>query len=73
MKRYDTPPSECLKTMGYFAKTRTLEVEFMDGHIYQYYGISPQQYLQFTKMIKSYGKMFNRYVRWARIPYKRIK
>jgi hypothetical protein len=36
--------SSHLKKVGYDAHSNTLTIEFKDGHIYEYYGVSPAIY-----------------------------
>jgi KTSC domain len=36
--------STSLASIGYDPETSTLEVEFLNGHLYQYFGVPPQAY-----------------------------
>lgn len=49
--------SSCLKSVGYDFKSRILEVEFPNGDIYQYHGVSPELYKDLMN-VSSLGKFF---------------
>ena len=54
--------SSNVAAVGFDEGTQTLEIEFHNGGIYQYYGVPEHM---FTKMIQapSAGKFFNMYVK----------
>lgn len=50
-----TVTSSMLKSVGYQPETQTLETEFNNGDVYQYYQVTSDMYAAMTKA-KSYGK-----------------
>jgi hypothetical protein len=50
--------SSNIKSVGYDAETRTLEVEFLSGGIYQHTDISPEQHRALIES-ESPGKFYN--------------
>jgi len=54
--------SSSIAAVGYDAGTRTLEIEFHNGRIYQFFGIAPQM-AEALRAAKSTGAYFNKYVR----------
>ncbi len=56
--------------VGFDAGTQTLEIEFHNGGVYQYYGVPEHM---FTEMIHapSAGKFLNMYIK-DRYPYSRV-
>ena len=69
MERY-TVASSNIASVGYDSASETLEVEFLNGTRYQYYGVSQGLY---DKMMQeaSKGRFLNRYIR-DRYPYSRV-
>lgn len=63
--------SSNLQSIGYDPVSRTLEVEFTNGSIYQYTGVSTTIY-QELMAASSHGTYFARYVRTS-YPYTRIR
>lgn len=59
-----------LGAVGYDAKTRTLEVEFLNDRVYQYRGV-PQNIHDQLMRASSKGRFFNTYVRDS-YPFSRI-
>lgn len=55
---------------GYDEASQTLEVEFSNGHVYQYYNVGPDCHEQFMQA-PSKGQFLNAYIRNA-YPYSRI-
>jgi non-canonical purine NTP pyrophosphatase (RdgB/HAM1 family) len=57
-------------SIGYDAKSRTLEIEFKEGRIYQYFDVEPDIYQRFTRA-ESYGEYFfasiNKHYRYKRV------
>ena len=52
--------SDCIASAGY--EKGTLEIEFTDGSIYTYYGVSPLVWANFLR-VTSKGWFFNKYIR----------
>jgi hypothetical protein len=63
--------SSNLASVGYDPNTRTLEVQFHSGGIYQYSGV-PQPVYADLMAASSHGRFFDRYVKKARYPYRKI-
>ncbi|RAI44344.1 KTSC domain-containing protein [Rhodoplanes roseus] len=57
-------------SIGYDNATETLEVEFLNGGIYQYYNVSGELYEQF-RAAGSKGQFLARYIKNA-YPYSRV-
>ena len=62
--------SSMLKAIGYDDGTETLEVEFVNGRVYQYYGVPENTHSQFMGA-SSKGQFFNIYIK-NRYPYSRV-
>lgn len=62
--------STCIDRIGYEVRTRILRVEFSNGRIYDYYGVSPETFREF-ETAGSRGTYYNRHVRDA-FPYRRV-
>jgi hypothetical protein len=56
--------SESLKSVGYDSQTRTLEVEFQDGDVYQYFNVPPVVHRDLLAA-PSIGQYFAYYIRNA--------
>jgi KTSC domain len=54
--------SSSIAAVGYDAGTRTLEIEFHNGRIYQFFGV-PHEMAQALRAAESTGAYFNKYVR----------
>lgn len=54
--------SSSIASVGYDEATKTLEIEFHNGRIYQFFDIPPQMAEAF-RAAKSTGAYFNKYVR----------
>ncbi len=69
MQRLPVESSD-LVAIGYDAKTRTLEIEFKEGRVYQYVDVEPDVYERFTRT-DSYGEYFyahiNKHYRYKRL------
>lgn len=63
-------PSTNIASIGYDEATETLEVEFLDGSIYQYYNVQMNIYEQIMQA-GSKGKFLNTYIKNA-YPYSRV-
>ena len=66
----DPVASSNIASAGYDESTQTLEVEFTNGTVYQYYNVSAALFDQF-KMAGSKGKFLNTYIKNA-YPYSRV-
>ena len=62
--------SSNLRSVGYDSSTKTLEIEFNSGGVYQYYGVPPIVYQELMNA-PSHGKYFHAHIkgvyRYARI------
>jgi len=62
--------SSNIKSIGYELKSKTLEIEFHDGGIYQYFEV-PETVFHGLMGVPSHGSYFHRYIkdkyRWAKI------
>ena len=65
-----TVSSSNVKAVGYDAGTQTLEVEFLNGGVYQYYGVPDQLHAQFMRA-PSKGQFVHYYIK-NRYPYSRV-
>ena len=54
-----------VKSIGYNAEEKTLEVEFQSGGIYQYAGVQPEMYADLLKA-ESVGRFVSQVVRAGR-------
>lgn len=61
MERYNVASSN-IRSIGYDGQTQTLEVEFLDGAVYQYYGVPENIYDQIMRA-QSKGQFLNAYIR----------
>lgn len=59
-----------LTSVGYDAETGTLEVEFSNGRVYQYYGVPNNMHDQLMRA-PSKGQFFNFYIRNS-YPFSRV-
>lgn len=50
--------SSNLASVGYDASSLTLEVEFKDGGVYQYFDVPPSEYEALMQATSSHGKYF---------------
>ena len=62
--------SSNISSIGYDGATQTLEVEFQNGSVYQYYGV-PEMLNQEIMQASSKGQFLNQYIRNA-YPYSRV-
>lgn len=69
MERYVVASSN-LRSVGYDANSQTLEVEFINGTIYQYYGVPENIHEQLMQQ-QSKGRFLNIYIR-NQYPYSRV-
>ena len=54
--------SSSIASVGYDEASRTLEIEFHNGRIYQFFGVPPQM-AQALRAAPSTGAYFNKYLR----------
>jgi hypothetical protein len=66
----DPVASSNLISVGYDEPAQTLEVEFANGTVYQYYNVGSDLYDQFMRS-SSKGQFLNTYIRNA-YPYSRV-
>lgn len=69
MERYQVASSN-VASIGFDEATQTLEVEFLNGTVYQYYNVSEYMYQQLTHA-PSKGRFLNTYIKNA-FPYSRV-
>ena len=62
--------SSNVASVGYDEQTETLEVEFLNGTVYQYFNVGVDLYEQ-LKLAPSKGQFLNTYIRSA-YPYSRV-
>ena len=62
--------SSNIASVGYDEPSQTLEVEFLNGSIYQYYNVPPNMHQQLMQA-GSQGKFLNTYIKNA-YPYSRV-
>ncbi len=55
--------SSNVASVGYDESTSTLEVEFHNGGIYQYFGVPVQHFVNLTNGIGSVGEYLGQYVK----------
>jgi len=66
----DQVSSTNIRSIGYDAGTQTLEVEFLSGSVYQYYGVSGVLHEEMMRAA-SKGRFLNQYIKNA-YPYSRV-
>ncbi len=54
--------SEMIKSIGYDASTSTLEIEFNNGNVWQYYDFSESSWFE-MRSYGSFGKYFHKYIK----------
>jgi hypothetical protein len=69
MERYNVASSN-VQSIGYDPQSGTLEVEFVVGTIYQYYGVPENMYAQLMRE-SSKGRFLNAYIK-NQYPYSRV-
>jgi hypothetical protein len=68
-----TPVSSSnIKSIGYDSQSNTLEVEFRDGSIYQYYSVLPHIYNGLMRA-SSHGQYLDDYVKKGGYRYRKIR
>ncbi|WP_122670378.1 KTSC domain-containing protein [Pseudomonas viridiflava] len=66
----DAVSSSNIMSAGYDSASETMELEFKDGSVYQYYNVSEHLYEQF-KSAPSKGQFFHMYIRNS-VPFSRV-
>ncbi|EOD8991803.1 KTSC domain-containing protein [Klebsiella variicola] len=66
----DAVSSSNIMSAGYDPASETMEIEFKDGAVYQYYNVSEHLYSQFESA-PSKGQFFNIYIKNA-VPFSRV-
>ncbi len=66
----ETVASSSVASLGYDEQTETLEVEFLNGTVYQYFNVAPDLYEQ-LKAAPSKGQFLHTYIRNS-FPYSRV-
>lgn len=66
----ETVASSNVRSVGYDGPSQTLEVEFQNGSVYQYYNVPENIYNEFMKA-PSKGVFLNTYIR-TQYPYSRV-
>lgn len=69
MERYSVASSN-IASVGYDEGSQTLEVEFLNGSVYQYYNVPPNMHEQLMQG-GSKGRFLNTYIKNA-YPYSRV-
>ena len=69
MQKYSVASSN-IASVGYDSATETLEVEFLNGSVYQYYNVPENMYNQLMKE-DSKGRFLHCYIKNA-YPYSRV-
>lgn len=62
--------SSNVKAIGYDRHTQTLEVEFLNGRVYQYYGVPENMHSQFMQ-VPSKGKFLHTCIK-DQFPFSRV-
>lgn len=69
MDKYNVASSN-VRTVGYNEPAETLEVEFLNGRVYQYYGVPKHMHGRFMAA-QSKGQFLNTYIK-NQYPYSRV-
>ncbi|MFV2016264.1 MAG: KTSC domain-containing protein [Candidatus Heimdallarchaeota archaeon] len=64
--------SSNLKSVGYDPETKTLEIEFLNGGLYQYFSI-PESIYNGLMSASSHGSYFDQYVKKGGYTYKKLR
>ena len=70
MDKHSVASSSTVRAIGYDPQTQTLEVEFLSGLVYQYYGVPDHIHDQMMEA-PSKGRFLNTYIRDC-YPYSRV-
>ena len=64
--------SSNLASVGYDPETKTLEIEFLNGGLYQYFNV-PESIYNGLMAASSHGSYFDQYVKKGGYRYKKIR
>ena len=64
--------SSNLKAVGYDAATKTLEIEFLNGGLYQYSSL-PQSIYDGLMAASSHGQYFDSHIKKGGFPYRKLR
>lgn len=64
--------SSNLKAVGYDSATKTLEIEFLDGGLYEYFGV-PASVHQGLMSASSHGQYFDQYIKKGGYRYNKLR
>lgn len=64
--------STTVLTVGYDSESKTLEVQFTGGKIYQYYDVPPQMY-ELLLQAESSGEFLNKVIKKQKYKFKQIR
>ena len=64
--------SSNLKAVGYDHETKTLEIEFLNGGLYQYSGV-PLSVYQGLKSASSHGQYFDSHIKKGGYSYRKLR
>jgi hypothetical protein len=64
--------SSNLASVGYAAESKTLEIEFQNGSIYQYFNV-PKNIYSGLMSAASHGSYFDAYIKKGGFAYKQVK
>lgn len=64
--------SSNLESVGYDPTTQTLEIEFLNGGLYQYSGV-PESVYQGLMSASSHGQYFDQYIKKGGYPYRKLR
>ena len=70
MDKHPVASSSTVRAIGYDSQAQTLEVEFLSGWVYQYYGVPDHMHDQMMEA-PSKGRFLNMYIR-DNYPYSRV-
>ena len=70
MNKHSVASSSTVRAIGYDPQSQTLEVEFLSGAVYQYYGVPDHMHEQMMEA-PSKGRFLNMYIR-DNYPYSRV-
>lgn len=64
--------SSNLKAVGYDPATKTLEIEFLNGGLYQYSGV-PESVYQALMSASSHGQYFDNHIKKGGYSYRKLR
>ena len=63
--------SEAMRSVGYDPRRRVLEIEFVDGDVYQYQDVPPELHVDLMQAA-SHGEFFAHHIRDAGFEYRKL-